>query len=250
MVVRIIGCMLGGCSLIYFGIYAAFAGLTNKFTYFWLLFGLLCLLLAGFYRRIQRQMKKVPKPVKVLAAAVFGICVTAFLILEGLIIGYGASAPRPGADYVIVLGAQVKGSTPSYNLARRLDAAYDYLEENPQTQVILSGGQGEGEDISEAQAMAEYLLDKGIAKERMILEEQSTNTDENLRYSREKMQDQDASVVLVTNHFHVYRSIRIAKKQGLMNVEGLGAEVMWYTIPNLYLREAVAIVKYAVCGEI
>ena len=144
----------------------------------------------------------------------------------------------------------MQGRRPTYNLARRLDAAYSYLEENPGTTAILSGGQGTGEDISEAEAMAVYLEQKGISKERMILENQSKNTDENIRFSREKMGDQNTSVVLVTNSFHVFRSVRIAKKQGLANVEGLGAGIMWYTVPNLYLREAFAILKYAVCGQL
>lgn len=84
----------------------------------------------------------------------------------------------------------------------------------------------------------------------MILEEESKNTYDNIKYSKEKMEDPDASVVLVTNNFHVFRSIGIAKKQGLENVEGIGASVKWYTVPNLYLREAFAVIKYALWGQI
>lgn len=248
--VRIITSIIGILSLLYFGIYAAFAGLTNKFTYFWLLLGLACILAAAGWKQISGLWNAIPKPLKITGVAVIGICIAALVIAEGLIIGYGASAPRAGADYVIVLGAQVRGRTPSYNLARRLDKAYEYLKENPQTMVILSGGQGEGEEITEASAMAEYLKKKGLAEERMILEDESKNTYENIAFSREKLDEQNGNIVLVTNNFHVFRSIRIARKQGLKNVEGLGASVKWYTVPNLYLREAVAIIKYALCGQI
>jgi len=81
-----------------------------------------------------------------------------FLIIEGFIIGYGNSKPRDNGDYIIVLGAQVKGTRPSRALRNRLDTAIKYLEENEHTKVIVSGGQGTGEDITEAQAMSEYLL--------------------------------------------------------------------------------------------
>ena len=98
--------------------------------------------------------------------------------------------------------------------------------------------------------MAEYLVEKGVPMERMILEEQSRNTDENIRFSKKKADLENASVVVVTSNFHVFRGVSIAKKQGLTRVEGLGAKIMWFTIPNLYLREAAAILKYAVCRQI
>ncbi len=250
MAIKIAGYTVGILNLVYFGLYAALTGLTNKFTYFWLLLGLFFILLTAGQKGLRRVLKAAPTLVKAVAGAIIGLGILTLVIAEFFIIGYGSGAPQPGADYVIVLGAQVRGRTPTYNLARRLDAAYQYLEENPTAQVILSGGQGEGEDISEARAMAEYLSEKGIATERMILEEESRNTHENLQYSREKMDTDDASVVLVTNSFHVFRSVGIAKKQGLKDVTGLGAPVMWYTVPNMYLREAFAVVKYKLFGQI
>ena len=250
MITKIIGYAAGIISLVYFGIYTAFAGLTNKFTYFWLLFGVFCILMAAGRKHIRRLWKIIPLALRVLVSSVIGICLAALIIAEGLIIGYGTSGPEPGADYVIVLGAQVRGRTPSYNLARRLDKAYEYLKENPETKVILSGGQGEGELVTEAQAMAKYLKNKGLSEKRMILEEESENTYENIKFSREKIEKQEADIVLVTNNFHVFRSLRIARRQGVENVEGLGAPVMWYTVPNLYLREAFAVIKYMICGQI
>ena len=247
---RILGFVIGILSLLYFGMYAAFAGLTNKFTFFWLLLGIGCILIAGMWKRIGKLFRTIPKLIKGAGIVLIVLFILALTISEILIISYGVSEPKEGADYVIVLGAQVRGRTPSYNLARRLDKAYEYLKDNPKTQVILSGGQGEGEEVSEAFAMAEYLEKRGVSGERMLLEDKSTNTYENIKYSRELIEDKNAEIILVTNNFHVYRSIGIAKKQGLTKVEGMGAPVMWYTIPNMYLREAFAVIKYALCGQI
>lgn len=242
--------IIGILCLIYFLIYAVFADLTNIFTYFWLAVGIGLIVLRQLVSYIVANHVMVPAVVK----WVLGLgCLVVFLVLavtEGVIIGYGAAKPSEGADYVLVLGAQVKGTNLTYALERRLDAAYVYLEDNPDTMVILSGGKGPGEDVTEAYAMAEYLKKKGIDENRMLLEEQSANTYENINYSKELMENLDASVVLVTNHFHVYRGVGVAKKQGLINVEGLGAPAKWYTVPNLYLREAFAVIKYILCGQI
>lgn len=250
MIIKILGFIIGILSIIYFCIYGILTGLTNLFTYFWLVFGILLIMMAANWNRIYKFVKAWPIQLKILGGAILGICVVIFIVAEVMIISYGTTKPRGNADYVLVLGAQVRGRTPSYNLARRLDKACEYLKENPQTTVILSGGQGVGEEITEAQAMAEYLENKGIAKERMVLEDRSRNTHENMKYSRELMGRQDAQTVIVTNGFHVFRSIGIAKKQGLTNVEGLGAPVMWYTIPNMYVREGFAVIKYALFRQI
>ncbi len=245
-----IGITLGLLSLVYFVSYAVLTGLSNLFTYVWLLLGILLLLLSIFQKQLLRWIKAWPKWMRIALYSITAICIIAVLIAEGICITYSVKRPNPGADYLIVLGAQVRGREPSYNLARRLDVAYDYLTENPDTRVILSGGKGTGEEVSEARAMADYLLERGIPSERMLLEDQSRNTDENIRFSREKADLEHASVVIATSNFHVFRGVMIAKKQGLTQVEGLGAEIMWFTVPNLYLREAIAILKYAACGQI
>lgn len=250
MILRILGLVLGISSLIYFVMYAICAGLTNKFTYFWLLFGGACVLFSVMYHRIINRIHMFPVWVKIAGSIVIGICILAIVAAEVIIISYGVATPKPGADYIIVLGAQVRGTTPSYSLAKRLDVACEYLKNNPDTKAILSGGQGEGEDITEALAMQKYLLARGIQEERMILEDKSGNTHENIKFSKEIISNSDAGVVLVTNDFHIFRSIQIAQKQGMKQVEGLGAPIKWYTIPNQYLREAFAVIKYFLCGQI
>lgn len=245
--------ILGAVSLVYFGSYAVLTGLGNRFTFFWLIVGMVFIGYGAAYREVNEKLLAFPKPLKRGLAAAAGLCILVFLGTEALILAHGFHTPLPGADYVIVLGAQVRGTKPSYNLRKRLDAAYEYLKENPETKVILSGGQGADEEISEAQSMAEYLTEKGIEPERMILEDRSTNTEENLKFSKAMIPDFEQTnprVVLATSRFHVFRSIRIARRQGFAEAEGLGAPIMWYTVPNLYVREAAAVLKYALWGQL
>ena len=129
-----------------------------------------------------------------------------------------------------------------------LDKAYEYLVENENTIVIVSGGKGDGEEISEGQAMFDYLVGKGIQADRIIIEQESTNTNENITYSSRYL-EKDKSVVIVTNGFHVYRGVSIAKKQGFEHVEGLGAKTDRILLINYYVREAFGVVKDTVVGN-
>ncbi len=175
----------------------------------------------------------------------FTLGVLVFVGIEGWIIWTSFnSVPIEQNDFIIVLGAQVRGETPSLTLQYRLDSAYEYLEENPQTLAILSGGQGPDEGISEAEAMRRYLVDKGISEERLILEDKSTNTEENLKYSFEIIENikEESKVSIVTNRFHVLRGKLIAADLG-KKVGGIGAKNYVYLIPNYYLREFFAVVK-------
>lgn len=242
--------IIGILCLVYFVMYIALVDLTNLFTFFWLIAGIGCIVLRGLLRYTERNEITIPAAVRWAVGILFGAAVLIFLVVEIIIIQYGAATPSAGADYVLVLGCQVKGTNPTYALTKRLDAAYDYLMDNPDSLVILSGGQGPGEDITEAYAMAEYLKKKGFPESRMLLEDKSQNTDENIRFSMELMESPDRTVVLVTNHFHVFRGVGVAKKQGLTNVEGLGAPTKWYTVPNQYVREAFAVLKYKLWGQI
>lgn len=168
-----------------------------------------------------------------------------FLIVEGSIILNGISLNTPrDVDYLVVLGARIRGETPSLTLKYRLDKAYAYLIDNPSTMVIVSGGQGSGETITEAEAMKRYLLQKGIKEERILLEPRARDTDENLSYAFEIMDEQKehASSLVVTSNFHVLRSKMIAKDLG-RQVGGIGSKTLPYLIPTYYLREFFAVVE-------
>jgi uncharacterized SAM-binding protein YcdF (DUF218 family) len=158
-------------------------------------------------------------------------------------------------EWIIVLGAQVRADgSASKVLSYRLDAALDYLEAHPTCNVIVSGGQGFNEPISEADCMETYLLDHGIAQERIVRETASKNTVENIVFSARILNERgvDARTVplgIVTNDFHIFRATAIARKQGLGGAVGISAySVPWY-LPNNLLRECLGIAKDVVTGN-
>ncbi len=242
--------LLGIVCIAYFILYVLFVDLTNFFTYFWLALGLILILVKPLTAWMVEKQIVLPGVLRWGVGLVTVAGLFLLLLIEVVLIGYGNKEPSANADYILVLGAQVKGETPTYALQTRLDVAYDYAVANLNSQIIVSGGKGAGETVTEAYAMAEYLKAKGIDKTRLILEEESRNTHENISYSKQYIKGADPKVVLVTNRFHVYRSVGVARKQGLTNVEGLGSKIKWYTVPNQYVREAFAVLKYKLYRQI
>ncbi len=147
------------------------------------------------------------------------------------------------ADYIIILGARVKGEIPSLALQYRIDAAASYLKKNKETIAIASGGKGPGEEITEAEAIKRGLLAQGIDGNRILLEDKSTDTKENIKFSKQLIPNYLETGLLVTNDFHLYRSQSIAKDQGL-SLKGIPAETPTIAIPKSYTREYLAITKY------
>lgn len=182
------------------------------------------------------------------AALVMG---AVFLIVEGLILSQMTRQPEPRLDYIIVLGARVFGTEPSPILQYRIDAAYDYLAANPETVAILSGGQGADEEISEAECMARELTSRGIGPERILLEDQSTTTAQNMAFGKALMTKKNPSVGVVTNNFHLFRAICIArKKTGLSHISGIAAPYPSILLPHYMLREFFTCTVDALFGNI
>jgi uncharacterized SAM-binding protein YcdF (DUF218 family) len=146
-------------------------------------------------------------------------------------------------DYIIILGARVKGTTPSLALQYRIDAAAQYLKDNQTTIAIASGGKGDGEDISEAVAIKNGLIKQGVDEERIILESKSTDTVENITYSKKLIPENLTTGLIVSNDFHIYRAKLIAKDIGL-KLAGLPADTPAIAIAKSYSREYLAITKY------
>lgn len=143
---------------------------------------------------------------------------------------------RRGADYIIVLGAGLIGARVTPLLAARIDKGIELLRYNPDAKLILSGGQGPGEDIAEGEAMARYADQKDVGLEKIIVEGKSTSTEENLLFSRELMEKSRPTVIVVTTAYHVFRALLLAKQQGL-NCVGFGAKTKWYFALNALIRE-------------
>ena len=173
-----------------------------------------------------------------------------FVYIEKKIIYAANTKPKDNAEYVIILGAGVNGNVPSKTLKNRIDAALEYLKNNEDTIVIASGGKGVGENVSEAQVIKEYLISGGFPKDKIIVEDKSTSTVENIKFSKRFITNNDAEVVLVTSDFHIFRATQIAKKQGLINVTGCSAKPGQMTKLNNYIREFFAIVKDKLMGNI
>lgn len=190
-----------------------------------------------------------PRSVRTGAVVVLAAGAALFCFMEALVIsGFGRDA-QAGLPYLVVLGAQMKENGPSVALQRRLDRACDYLMENPDTLCVVSGGQGSNEPVSEAQGMKTYLMKKGIGEARIIMEDRSRDTQQNLAFSRELIPKEVTKVGIVTSNFHVYRSIQLARKQGFPDAQGLGATSGAYFLPNNMLREFFGIMKDWVFGN-
>ncbi|PFP25749.1 cytoplasmic protein [Bacillus sp. AFS073361] len=176
-----------------------------------------------------------------------GVLVTLGLIYIGFlqfkISQYSHKDVPKNADYLIVLGARVKGTVPSLAFASRINAAADYLKKNKNTIVIASGGKGTSEDISEAESIRRELVEQGISEARIILEDQSTDTYENIKFSKRLIPKGERLGLVVTNNFHIYRAVSIARDYGL-EVQGLPAETPWIAVPKSYSREYLAITKF------
>jgi uncharacterized SAM-binding protein YcdF (DUF218 family) len=186
---------------------------------------------------------EIPGGLRVAFIALVCVGLAVFLVIEGMICSGFQARGEEKLDYIIVLGAQVYESGPSNVLKYRLDKAAEYLEENPETACIVSGGQGYNEPFAEAVGMAAYLKKVGIAEERIILEAESTTTAENIANSMALI-DEGASVGIVTNNFHVFRAVQTAKRLGMTNVYGIAAGATKLYLPNNMLREFFGEIKF------
>lgn len=149
-----------------------------------------------------------------------------------------------GAKTVIVLGCRVKGTKPSLYLYKRCMSAVAYLKENPAAVAILSGGQGKDEDISEALCMQTVLEAEGIEKSRLLLEDKSANTRENIFFSKQIIESRSLSksVLIVTNEFHEYRAKMLCDEAGL-EFHSKCSYSAKYTFLTFYTRELMGVYR-------
>ena len=196
------------------------------------------------------QGKRPRRPVLKALLALLLAGVLCFGILLGLVLSGSYDHVQGDPQVMIVLGCQVKPWGPSILLQDRLDKALDYLEDHPGMTVVVSGGQGADEPMSEAQAMYDYLTAQGIPAQQILLEEQSTNTIENLRYSLALLEaegyDLTGGVAVVSNGFHLTRVRMLYGRVwgGTDNLSTLAAPSS-HTPSRLkmYVREPLALIK-------
>ena len=182
----------------------------------------------------------------------YGLGCLMLLSLGALMLSAQGRGDHGDYDALIVLGAAVHGDRVTWVLSNRLDTAYDYAAAHPNTTVVVSGGQGDGESVTEASAMQGYLIRKGLDPARILVEDRAESTAENFAFSKAIIDEKlgpDASIGFVTTRFHVFRAGRVAQKAGIA-ARGLGAPDVWYIALNNFLRECVGICWYTIHGWI
>ena len=170
MVISIISLVVGIASLLYFAGYVIWNGINNSFLYFWMFLGISGIAYPALHRMILQRGAVFWRRAEQIALGAILICTVIIIGIVGILVSEGKEEPSANADYVIVLGAHVFGERMSANLRYRVEAAYGYLKKNPDTKVVLSGGQGQGEEITEAEAMRRYLVQEGIEEDRILIE--------------------------------------------------------------------------------
>ena len=178
---------------------------------------------------------------------VFWTGVAASVICVVLLYGYGSrDTVTYQEDVLFVLGGGLKRDVPNTALARRLDRAVLYYEQNPNVMIVVTGGQGVNETISEGLAMERYLVERGIPAGQIVREEQSTSTYENFIYSRELLKkyfDGDYSVAYITTDYHIFRSESLARLAGYEEPTHCHSDSLVQNIIASGIREILAVVK-------
>ncbi|MBR6407370.1 MAG: YdcF family protein [Clostridia bacterium] len=181
--------------------------------------------------------------------AAVGLLIIGAAIISVMMLAAMNNASSEPDQTVIVLGCQVRGESPSRMLRSRLDRAQQYLSENPGSICIVSGSKGTNESVTEAYAMKKYLVERGISAERIIEEDRSTNTSENLRFSKEIMDGMKLppKAVIITDGFHQWRAQRFARDVGL-DATGLGSRPVWGLEMCFWVREIFAVARVILLG--
>ena len=175
-----------------------------------------------------------------------------FCAVEVPIVKNARTDKDPERDYLVVLGAAVYGDQPSLTLVRRLEGALDYLNTYPDSVAIVSGGMGPGETVTEAQAMHDWLIARGIPEARIVMEPEATSTLENLSKSYDIIRacgdEPEGNVAIVSSAYHLYRAKLISRSLG---VEAAGVAAPWgyfFVMLNYFIREAFGVTKLWVLG--
>ncbi|MGN1164838.1 MAG: YdcF family protein [Lachnospiraceae bacterium] len=235
MLWKIITVVLGLLCLLYYGSLCLLLRKWNStFSRFWLFSGCVLIIFSVTVRKEELWYIVF----SVLTVLILSVFLTGAVILRR---AYPKGVKEGQCRYLVVLGAHVQGTKVTDSLERRLKKAIEYASEHPETEIIVSGGQGKGEAITEAEAMETYLLKNGISGERIIKEMQSKTTEENLKFSRQYIHNMADKTAVVSNDFHVYRACCYAKKAGYEMIEPLAATTNPRLFVNYMVRECFAV---------
>lgn len=237
-IIKIIIAAIGGIIAIN-GIALFFVSNVNTGNFLTVILGAAIIFIALAFERTAKWLK-----VLLITCLSLGILCSSFLVI------YGASDNTTyKEDAIIVLGAAVHGKTPSLTLKKRLDAVVEYHKQNPDAIIVVSGGQGAQEDITEAEAMETYLQNHGVNPDKIIKEEKATSTYENFIFSKEILDKQfggDYKTAFITNEYHILRSTLCAKRVGITDISHLHSNTNLSYLVSGSLRECLAVVKYII----
>ena len=233
-----------GTALLLNGTVLCFLANLNLGVILTVLLGVLFLGAGIFYKKLKVITKKqIPKIICIIVA--IGILFEAGLISFIALYGIRDNVTFT-EDAAVVLGAGIRGETVTWPLKMRLDKAVEFHQNNPNGKIVVTGGQGYQETVTEAYAMEKYLVSQGVDKSVIIKEEKATSTNENMRFSKEILDgifEDDYKIAVITNNFHIYRGVQIAKNEGFREVTHLSAGLKWYNLIPCYIRESLAVLK-------
>lgn len=204
---------------------------------------LLCVLISGKIRQA-RLKSRVFRRISSAALVLFCVGLAWAMFLTGLMI-YGAASAPPETATVLVLGSKVSGSVPSADLRVRIETAAEYLKKNPRAVCVACGGQGRGENRAEADVIRDELIARGIGETRILTEDRSTSTEENIGNALAIIKEKglDRGLAVVTDEYHEYRACSIARGFGV-SAWAVPAKTPWYIFSACWARELLALSAY------
>lgn len=208
--------------------------------------GLLLMLYAGLKLRRKDAPIITNALLRRIVCTIVIITVSSFVLVEGVIIYNSHGQDDVRTDFLIILGAGINGDRVSLTLKERLEKGIGYLNKYPGTTVIVSGGQGPGETVTEAEAMRRYLIAAGIEPGRIIMEDKATSTMENFLYSKEILGKEEirdtGHIMVITNDFHMFRAKMLAKRAGFQPY-GIASSTPVPVRVSSFSREYFALIK-------
>lgn len=244
-----------GLVLVTIGVGLDIIGMVLAFKNFGITFGTVSLMASGLFlviygitfgRGINKNLNYKLLLLNRILSLLLVIGLVSFIWIETLVLQSLKSNDNVRVNYVVVLGAGIQGEEPSLTLKRRLDKSIEYLSANPNSIIITSGGFGKEVTISEAEVMKRYLIAHGINESRILKEEKSMTSDENLRYTQQLLtqlyEAEVPTILIITSDYHMFRAKHIAYRYYPV-VYGISSETPRTIMINYALREYLAVLK-------
>lgn len=230
--------------ILYFPTCFVYGGPGLSWLWLWILIGIWSAIRIKMLLNTIAGKSKIPMVLTWVYRIIALVCIIVFTTVEVNVVKAMNAEPVEDLEYVILLGAGLRGTYPTNPYRVRIERAYEYMSKNENTILIASGGQGFGESISEAKCARDILVAKGIDESRIILEEKSTSTEENLKFCMDILGNPNVEVGIITNGFHEYRANLIAKDIGYTNVVSVPAITLFPVGIHYAVREFFGIAQY------